>query len=138
MNSTPPRPTRQPVRPAPPAGFDLLADLSGSTNSDNSFGDFNSCPMPKENASVQPGEYKGNLNNLFDPFGTSANENLLGGWNDYPKVPVNNAAGESESTNFFAGLGMIFTIFIIFISKWPFYTSFIISLDLRYFIIFSK
>ncbi|XP_045473682.1 cyclin-G-associated kinase [Harmonia axyridis] len=106
LNFTPPKPARPPQRP-PTSSFDLLADLSGSTNSDNSFGDFSSCPIPKEPPTVASGGGQAKVDNLFDPFGTQAdNGNLLGGWTDFPKAPVNNSANpvETGTNNFFAGL----------------------------------
>ncbi|XP_044754346.1 cyclin-G-associated kinase isoform X2 [Coccinella septempunctata] len=107
LNATPPKPAGQPTRQPPSSGFDLLADLSGSTNSDNSFGDFSSCPLPKEPASVNPAGIQSNVDNLFDPFGAPAgNGGLLGGWNNFPQVPVNNKV-DMEPTNFFTGLGNI-------------------------------
>ncbi|KAL3268396.1 hypothetical protein HHI36_007512 [Cryptolaemus montrouzieri] len=103
LSSTPPTSAVGPSRTQTNPSFDLLADLSSST--DNSFGSFTSCSKPQETSSRS--DKNANVaDNLFDPFGTTSDENLLGGWSDFPKNPTTTPVnvGENESKDLFAGL----------------------------------
>ncbi|KAK9890600.1 hypothetical protein WA026_011965 [Henosepilachna vigintioctopunctata] len=116
LNATPPKPSAPPQKPAQSSNFDLLADLSGSTNSDNSFGDFTSCPIPQESTLKAATDKNENpIDNLFDPFGTTSDEgNLLGGWSDFSKKPAATATNyeEQKPKDLFADLGNLGNIYI--------------------------